>query len=90
MMLELLRHSNAGLAPGQTFTQVNDACEFVNINCIICSQSFAKKQQGYWDTNIGTEMKNTPYANTAGRIDVEGEDFDFGSKCYNHNRYSKH
>jgi len=27
---------------------------------------------GYWDTNSGTEIKKTPYANTAGRIDVEG------------------
>ena len=28
---------------------------------------------GYWDTNLGTEIRNTPYANTAGRTDVEGE-----------------
>ncbi|KAL7541481.1 hypothetical protein ACHAXR_010960 [Thalassiosira sp. AJA248-18] len=27
---------------------------------------------GYWDTGTGTEVKNTPYSNTAGRIDVEG------------------
>eukprot|EP00585_Thalassiosira_rotula_P010893 CAMPEP_0196140386 /NCGR_PEP_ID=MMETSP0910-20130528/7307_1 /TAXON_ID=49265 /ORGANISM="Thalassiosira rotula, Strain GSO102" /LENGTH=661 /DNA_ID=CAMNT_0041401237 /DNA_START=34 /DNA_END=2019 /DNA_ORIENTATION=+ len=27
---------------------------------------------GYWNTNTGTEIKNTPYSNTAGRIDVEG------------------
>lgn len=27
---------------------------------------------GYWDTTSGTEIKRTPYANTAGRIDVEG------------------
>ena len=27
---------------------------------------------GYWDTFTGTEMKNTPYSNTAGRIDIEG------------------
>ena len=39
-------------------------------------------QQGYWDTNFGTEMKNTPYANTAGRIDIEGEDFEFAKQFY--------
>lgn len=27
---------------------------------------------GYWNTNTGAEIKNTPYSNTAGRIDVEG------------------
>lgn len=27
---------------------------------------------GYWDTNTGTEIKDTPYANTVGRIDTEG------------------
>lgn len=27
---------------------------------------------GYWDTNSGSEVRNTPYSNTAGRIDVEG------------------
>ena len=27
---------------------------------------------GYWDTSTGTEIKNTPYSNTAGRIDIEG------------------
>ena len=27
---------------------------------------------GYWDTNIGVEVNDNPYANTAGRIDVEG------------------
>ena len=34
---------------------------------------------GYWDTSTGTEIKNTPYSNTAGRIDIEGaaSDCDF-------------
>mmetsp|Transcript_41604 Transcript_41604/g.88654 ORF Transcript_41604/g.88654 Transcript_41604/m.88654 type:complete len:164 (-) Transcript_41604:1132-1623(-) len=27
---------------------------------------------GYWNTNTGTEIRNTPYSNTVGRIDVEG------------------
>lgn len=27
---------------------------------------------GFWNTNTGTENKQTPYANTAGRIDIEG------------------
>jgi len=27
---------------------------------------------GFWDTSSGKEIKNTPYANTAGRIDIEG------------------
>jgi len=27
---------------------------------------------GYWDTYAGSEIKSTPYSNTAGRIDLEG------------------
>lgn len=28
---------------------------------------------GYWDIETGTEIKNSPYANSAGRTDTEGE-----------------
>ena len=27
---------------------------------------------GYWDSNMGIEMKESPYANSLGRIDIEG------------------
>ena len=28
---------------------------------------------GYWDTTTGMEVKNTPYSNAVGRIDIEGK-----------------
>jgi hypothetical protein len=57
--------------PSLEITAVNAADDVRAPPPFVCKPGIV--WSGYWDTNTGTEIKNTPYANTAGRIDVAGE-----------------